>query len=106
MTITLTKEIRSILPPSVRRKAGFRAGDQVEIKASGSIVTIIPKVPTADDEYTPEQRRVIDARLAKAEEDIKARRLHGPFDSHEAMIEFLHNQRKARHKTSKLSKSR
>ena len=43
MIIALTSEIRSILPPSVRRKAGFRAGDQVEIKASGGIVHIIPK---------------------------------------------------------------
>ena len=47
MTITLTDEIRSILPPNVRRKAGFRAGDQVEIKASGGIVHIIPKSPVA-----------------------------------------------------------
>ena len=101
MTITLTKEIQSILPPSVRRKAGFRAGDQVEIKDIGGIVTIIPKLPPADDEYTPEQRKIIGARLAKAEQDIKAGHMHGPFESHEAMIEFLHSQRKARRKTSK-----
>lgn len=47
MIITLTNEIRSILPSSVRRRAGFRAGDQVEIKASGGIVHIIPKSPAA-----------------------------------------------------------
>lgn len=74
MIITLTNEIRSILPPNVRRKAGFRAGDQVEIKASGGIVMIVPK-STPADEYTPEQRRVIDAQLDEAEKGS----LHGPF---------------------------
>ena len=29
------------------------------------------KFPSADGEYTPAQRRVIDARLAKSDEDIK-----------------------------------
>ena len=28
------------------------------------MITILPKLPVADDEYTPEQRRAIDARLA------------------------------------------
>lgn len=56
MTITLTKEIRRILPAATRRKTGFRAGDQVEVKENGGVVTIIPKLPTADDEYSPKQR--------------------------------------------------
>ena len=85
MTITLTKEIRSILPPSVRRKAGFRAGDQVEIKDSGGIVTIIPKLPTADDEYTPEQRKIIDAQLDEAEKGP----LHGPFSDGKEIASYL-----------------
>ncbi len=105
MTITLTKEIRSILPPSVRRKAGFRAGDQVEVKESGGIVHIIPKPPTADDEYTPEQRKTIDARLDQAEADIKAGRMHGPFETHGEMIRFLHRRVRKAH-SKKSSKSR
>jgi bifunctional DNA-binding transcriptional regulator/antitoxin component of YhaV-PrlF toxin-antitoxin module len=97
MTITLTNEIRSILPPSVRRKAGFRAGDQVEVKASGGIVTIIPKLPPADDEYTPEQRKIIDAQIAEGLADVKAGRVHGPFETHQEMIKFLHGRaRKAK----------
>lgn len=92
MTITLTKEMQSILPPSVRRKAGFRTGDQVEIKASGGIVTIIPKLPTSDDEYTPEQRKIIDAQIAEGLADVKAGRVHGPFETHQEMIKFLHTR--------------
>ena len=59
------------------------------------------KFPTAGDEYTPEQRRIIDARLAESTEDIGAGRLHGPFETHEEMVQFLHQHaRKARVKVS------
>lgn len=48
------------------------------------------KFPTADNEYTPEQRRFIDARLAESEDDIKRGRTFGPFDTADEVIEFLH----------------
>jgi hypothetical protein len=41
---------------------------------AGGVITILPKLPSAGEEYTPEQRRVIDARWAKADADIKAGR--------------------------------
>ena len=47
------------------------------------------KFPTADDEYTPAQRRAIDARLAKSEADFKAGRTHGPFNTADEAIAFL-----------------
>jgi len=49
------------------------------------VITILPKLPSADDEYTPAERRAIEARLAKADEDIRAGRVYGPFDSAEEM---------------------
>ncbi len=49
------------------------------------MITIVPKLPTADDEYTPQQRRSIDARLAKADEDIKHGRVYGPFSTADEM---------------------
>ena len=39
----------------------------------------------ADDEYTPAQRRIIDARLAKSDEDIRHGRVLGPVDTAEEM---------------------
>ena len=36
---------------------------------------------TADDEYTPRQRRIVDARLAESAADIKEKRAFGPFDT-------------------------
>ena len=84
-----------VVPAAVRRKARFKSGQELEFRASGGVITIVPKLPTADDEYTPEQRRAIDARLAKADEDIKAGRVHGPFTAKQAsaFIETLAKER-------------
>jgi hypothetical protein len=40
-----------------------------------------PNANNANDEYTPAQRKLIDARLAKAQEDIKHGRVRGPFST-------------------------
>ena len=44
------------------------------------------KFPVADDEYTPAERKVVDARLAKAEQETRAGQIHGPFKTAEDMI--------------------
>ncbi len=92
------------IPTRVREQAGLSKGDLVEFSFQRGKIVITPKVvidrsgfPNADDEYTPEQRRIIDARLDKADEDIKAGRVHGPFTAKEASahIERLAKERAA-----------
>src|ERR1035438_6467262 len=60
----IVKTKSDTLPAAVRQQAGIKIGDMLEFKVSGRVVTIMPKLPTADDEYTPEQRAIVDARLA------------------------------------------
>jgi bifunctional DNA-binding transcriptional regulator/antitoxin component of YhaV-PrlF toxin-antitoxin module len=71
-----------VVPTAVRRKAGFESGQELEIKASGSVIATLPKLPVAGDEYSACERRAIDAEIAKAERG----RLHGPFNSADQMI--------------------
>jgi hypothetical protein len=69
---------------------------------SGGVINIIPKLPSADDEYTPEQRNVIDARLAEGLADITAGRVSGPFSTHKEFIASVHKTaRKATRKQPK-----
>ena len=86
MTVGLKNKSPVVVPDAALRRAGFKRGQQLEIKASGGVITILPKLPTADDEYTPAQRRIVDAQLAKGLADIKAGRTRGPFNSAEEMI--------------------
>ena len=66
MTVVVPSKSELVVPRSVRRRAGIKTGDRVEFKVSGGVINIVPKLPSADDEYTPAQRRVIDARLKLA----------------------------------------
>ena len=102
MTITVDEKTRRIFPASVRRQAGFRTGDQLEVRASGGIVSFIPKLPVADDEYTPEQRRMIDAPLDEAEKGP----FHGPFHSADQMIAHMKGDLKKRAALKKSKRSR
>jgi bifunctional DNA-binding transcriptional regulator/antitoxin component of YhaV-PrlF toxin-antitoxin module len=102
MTATVKNRIGLTVPPSVQHQAGFKTGDLVEFKVSGGVITIIPKLPSADDEYTPEQRRSIDAQLDEAEKGP----FHGPFNTAEEMIADMKSQVKGRAALRKAKRSR
>ena len=99
MTVTVNNKKELVVPQSVRRQAGIRSGDRLEFKVSGGIINIIPELPSADGDYTPSQRKVVDARLAKARKGP----YHGPFNSADDAIGFLKKEiriRKVKRKTS------
>jgi len=45
MTVTVKNRTGLIVPPSVQRRAGIKSGDRLEFKASGGVITIMPKLP-------------------------------------------------------------
>jgi bifunctional DNA-binding transcriptional regulator/antitoxin component of YhaV-PrlF toxin-antitoxin module len=96
MTVTVKNKTKSplVVPPAVRRKAGLKDGQDLEFQVSGGVINILPKLPNADDEYTPEQRRIIDAQVAAGLADIKSGRVHGPFATHQEFIASLHEEAK------------
>ena len=85
------------IPTAVRRQAGLVKGDLVNFAFQRGKIVMTPKLvidrsksPAADGEYAPAQRRVIDARLAKADADIKAGRVSKTFSDHSEFIGALH----------------
>lgn len=68
----------------------------VEFAFQGGKIVITPMLvkdrssfPNADNEYTPEQRRAVDARLAEGLADIEAGRVH----SFASAVEFVRHNR-------------
>jgi bifunctional DNA-binding transcriptional regulator/antitoxin component of YhaV-PrlF toxin-antitoxin module len=102
MTVTVKNRTPLTVPDSVRRRAGFKPGDEVEFKASGGLVTIVPKLPSANEEYTPAQRRVIDTRLDEAEKGP----FYGPFNTMDDMIAHLKAEVKRRKSVKKSKRHR
>ena len=96
------------IPSSVRSAVGLTDGDLVEVRAVGKKIVITPrlvidrsKFPTADDEYTPQQRRIINARLADAEKGP----YYGPFKNGADLAAFLRKEHQSTKRT-KFKKSR
>jgi len=88
MATTARKASPLVVPSAVRRKAGFKGGDELEFKAAGGVITISRKLHVAGDEYSPAQRRIIDARLTEARKGP----YHGPFQTAEEAIRFIRKE--------------
>ena len=82
--VKVTDKYQVTIPNVVRRKIGLGAGDMLEAKVESGKITLTPSI--AEDEYTPEQRRVIDARLARSLADVKKGRTFGPFNTADELI--------------------
>ena len=91
------------IPTHLRDQAGLAQGDLVELSFQRGKIVITPKLaidrsafPNADDDYTPEQRRIVDARLAESEDDHKNGRTRGPFETADEAIKFPHKELRTR----------
>jgi AbrB family looped-hinge helix DNA binding protein len=83
-----------VIPKDICDELGLQEGDFVEVTSTEGKVIIKPKkVVDADEVLTPAQRAVIDKRLAEAEEDVKARRVSGPFATVDQLKQHLDAQR-------------
>ena len=63
MSTTVKSKTDLVVPPSVRRQAGLKAGDQVEFKVSSRTITITPVEPT----YKPTKSELAAIRRGEAE---------------------------------------
>jgi AbrB family looped-hinge helix DNA binding protein len=100
-TAKIQQKGKVTIPTSVRRLAGLSKGDLVNIAFQRGKIIITPRVaidrsqfPTADDEYTPGQRKAIDSGIAQSEKEYKQGKGLGPFDSHAEFIASLHKRAK------------
>ena len=106
MTVTAKNKTPLVVPPSVRRQAGLKSGQKIEFKVSGGIIHIMPKLPNADDEYTPQQHRVIDAELKAGLAELKAGKTAGPFENTDQMISHIKSQLRRKSAAKKLKRQR
>jgi len=85
------------LPRSFRTAMGVSEGSVVELSLKNGKAVMTPKVvidrsqfPTADDEYTPAQRRIFDRGIAQSMKEYHQGKFSGPFDTTEEFIADLH----------------
>jgi antitoxin component of MazEF toxin-antitoxin module len=109
MTLALKSKSPVIVPPAVLRQAGFRSGEELVIKASGGVITIVPKRPHSkpNGAETLAERRAINRSLAASDKDYHEGRVYGPFSTTEEMAESIEaNIRKLRASKRKIKSAR
>jgi AbrB family looped-hinge helix DNA binding protein len=94
--VKIQRKGQMTLPSVVRAAIGLADGDLVDVKVSGGRIIVTPTLvvdrsqfPVADDDYTPEQRRLVDAQLAEGLEDIRKGRVSPKFNTAEEMLASL-----------------
>lgn len=88
MAVIVKGKDELVVPRAVWQRAGIKRGQRVKFRVSGGIISIIPNLPAADDEYTPAQRSALDARLAEARKGP----YFGPFETADEAIKFLRRE--------------
>jgi len=87
------------IPNRLRAKIGLADGDYVEASVHEGRIILTPQLVmerSAVAGYTPTQRRAVDARLAKALDEVRRGQVHGPFDSVEEMVASIQAKAKRR----------
>ena len=86
--VKIQRKGQMTLPSRLRSAIGIAEGDLIEATVQRGKIVLTPKVvidrskfPNADNEYTPAQRRAIDAQLAKSLEDVKKGRVSPAFET-------------------------
>jgi AbrB family looped-hinge helix DNA binding protein len=111
--VKIQRKGQMTLPSRLREEVGVKEGDVVEASVKDGKIVLTPavvidrsKFPTADDDYTPAQRKKINAQLAKAIEDVKKGRTYGPFNTADEMIASMKHELKKRGARKKLKPTR
>ncbi len=92
MTVAVKNKKPVLVSPAALRQAGFKSGDELELKVSRGTITILPKSPSAEDEYTPVERRAINRGIAQSEKEYREGKTAGPFDTAAEFLADLHHE--------------
>jgi AbrB family looped-hinge helix DNA binding protein len=77
--VSVKNKYQVVIPQNVREKIGLNVGDLLEAKAEHGKITFTPKP-------------AVDRSIAESLADFKEGRTYGPFETHEELVNSLHDQ--------------
>jgi AbrB family looped-hinge helix DNA binding protein len=88
--VKLGKRHQVTIPVQTIKRLGLKAGEELELVESEKAIVLVPRKHIPKDQrwyYTDEWQKM----MQEAFEDLKAGRMHGPFDTAEEAIRALKN---------------
>ena len=92
MTVALKNKSPVVVPPAALRRAGFKRGQELQVKTASGVITIVPKEAQADDEYTPAERRAFNRGVSQSLKEYRQGKVAGPFETAEGFLADLHKE--------------
>jgi bifunctional DNA-binding transcriptional regulator/antitoxin component of YhaV-PrlF toxin-antitoxin module len=89
MTAAVKNKFPITVPAAIQRRTGIESDDRLEFRVSTGVITIVPKPSSSTCDYTPAQRRFIDAQIAEGLDDIRKGRVSPRFETVDEMLAFL-----------------
>ena len=92
MTVAVKNKPPVVVPPAALRRAGFKRGQELEVKSASGVITIVPKAADTADEYPPAQRRALNLGINQSLKEYRQGKVAGPFESAEEFLADLHKE--------------
>lgn len=77
------------MPAAALRRAGFKSGEDLEFKASGRLITIVPKADRAAGKPSAHQRQ-LDRGINESLKEFRQGKFAGPFSTAQEFLADLH----------------
>jgi len=92
MTVAVKNEPPVVVPLAALRRAGFKRGQELEIKSASGVITIVPKAVETANEFTPAQRRAVNRGVMQSLKEYRQGRVAGPFETAAEFLADLHKE--------------
>lgn len=87
MTVSVKNKPPVVVPAAALRRAGFKSGEDLEFKASGRLITIVPK---ADRAESSAHQRQLDRGINESLKEFRQGKFAGPFATAQEFLADLH----------------
>jgi bifunctional DNA-binding transcriptional regulator/antitoxin component of YhaV-PrlF toxin-antitoxin module len=89
MTVAVKNKPPVVVPAAALRRAGFKRGQELEVKSASGVITIVPKTA---GEYTAQERRALNRGIHQSLKEQREGKGAGPFVTAEEFIADLHRE--------------
>src|ERR1700678_1271225 len=90
MTVAVKNKKPIVVSAAALRQAGFKSGQELEVRVFGGAIAILPKAPAADDEVSAAEQLSVDRGIAQSEKEYQEGKVAGPFATVEEFLADLH----------------
>jgi bifunctional DNA-binding transcriptional regulator/antitoxin component of YhaV-PrlF toxin-antitoxin module len=92
MTVAVKNKPPVVVPSAALRRAGFKRGQELEVKSTNGVITIVPKAAEGAGQHTPAERRALNRGIHQSLKEYRQGKLAGPFETAKEFLADLHKE--------------